>query len=431
MKTARIITLSIVALALLFLASPAAWAGCGCDHPTPCPTPVMPGFASPGDTVELTGGGFTLDLGGNEIEFKKGKSKEYKAKKRLKTKINGDLMKDGDTKLEEKVNVGATDEEHLRVAVPRGSHNKEKKLVGPVDIKVKGGKDCKEKDEEHLRVAVPRGSHNKEKKLVGPVDHKVKGGKDCKEKLAEYKDQLLFLSRPLTLEEDEGHYIFVDYPIAVDSSGVIYIPLDLSNIQDAMNFAVYIDNVPLDFGSNDVLMYNKDGFNLNLFTLDVDGYEKQWGAWYGAQALQNADPMKSDIVTYWRHDFYEYHAAHEPGGSHYAHTRNEDGHLVHADGTIHVDHDRLVVAVSGILRDVKQPENVDKMKLLEGGRIKNAEIHVLQLKTDDHAAFQHLNQEQEQALSVYKVGTPYKSTFQTFTNVDDIYDYEFEILEEE
>ncbi len=394
MKTARIITLSIVALALLFLASPAAWAGCGCDHPTPCPTPVMPGFASPGDTVELTGGGFTLDLGGNEIEFKKGKSKEYKAKKRLKTKINEDLMKDGDTKLEEKVNVGATDEEHLRVAVPRGSHNKEKKLVGP-------------------------------------VDHKVKGGKDCKEKLAEYKDQLLFLSRPLTLEEDEGHYIFVDYPIAVDSSGVIYIPLDLSNIQDAMNFAVYIDNVPLDFGSNDVLMYNKDGFNLNLFTLDVDGYEKQWGAWYGAQALQNADPMKSDIVTYWRHDFYEYHAAHEPGGSHYAHTRNEDGHLVHADGTIHVDHDRLVVAVSGILRDVKQPENVDKMKLLEGGRIKNAEIHVLQLKTDDHAAFQHLNQEQEQALSVYKVGTPYKSTFQTFTNVDDIYDYEFEILEEE
>ena len=61
------------------------------------------------------------------------------------------------------------------------------------------------------------------------------------------------------------------------------------------------------------------------------------------------------MFTYWRHEFYTYDAAHQPGGEYYAQTENEDGYLLHKDGTVHVDHGRLVVAIAGKLRDPRDP----------------------------------------------------------------------------
>jgi len=380
MKAAKITTLMIVALAVIFLASPKVWAGCGCDHPTPCPTPITPPFASPGDPITLKDMDFLIDDAGYEVKFERGDADhKMDLKERLEIKICDTIKKKYETKFEDKAeNQLATIYGQLEANTCAGEFDKERDFTGPLDIKVKGHEDKN-------------------------IDDK-------------YEDLLVSLGRPLKLEEAEGHYIFVDFPIAVDSSGVVYIPLDLSNIQAAMNFAVYIDNLPLDFGTNDVIIYNKDGFNLNLFTLDVDGFEKQWGDWYGAQAVETADKKKSNFLTYWRHDFYEYHAAHQPGGSHYARTENEDGHLVHPDGTIHVDHDRLVVAVSGMLRDKDHPEDPERMKQLKGGRILKAEIHVLQLKTDDPDAFKHITDEQMKALSVYNLGSPYTPEFFPITD---------------
>jgi len=69
---------SFIALLLVFMMSSLSWAGCGCDHPTPCPTPIMPGFASPGDPIKLTEMDFILDEEGYEVEFKKGKMAKKK-----------------------------------------------------------------------------------------------------------------------------------------------------------------------------------------------------------------------------------------------------------------------------------------------------------------------------------------------------------------
>ena len=381
MKTTNITALLIVAVAAIFLGSPDVWAGCGCDHPTPCPAPIMPAFASPGDPIKMTEMDFKVDDEGYKVEFKEGDAHhKTELKETLKIKFCDSIKKRFQTDFEDKAEHQlATVPGELKVNTCAGEFDKERDRTGPMDIKVKGHED-------------------------GDLDDK-------------YEDLFVYLGRPLKLEQSQGHYIFVDFPIAVDSAGVAYIPLDLSNIQAGMNFAVYINNLPLDFETNDVLIYNKDAFNLNLFTLDVDGYEKQWGDWFGAEAVNNADPKKSDYITYWRHDFYEYHAAHQPGGSHYAHTENEDGHLVHPDGTVHVDHDRLVVAVSGLLRDKDQPENPDKMEQLEGGRILKAEIHILQLKTDDPQAFSHMTAEQVKDLSSnHKLGSPYTSEFFPITD---------------
>ncbi len=319
-----------VLLGALLPTTPDVWAGCGCDHPVPCPAPVMPGFASPGDRIKLTGEDFMAEDDELEVVFGSGKKKMT-------------------------VEAVARDDETLFVNVPSSSHSK--RLVGPMPIKVK----------------------------------------DDSSVIAKYnEDQFTYLDEPLELEEADGHYVFTKHRIAVDTFGVLYIPLDLSKIEAAMNFMVFIEGLPLEFGADDTLIFNKDGFNLNLYSLDVEGYEKQWGDWYGAQGMENSNPENSDLFTYWRHDFSEYHAAHEPGGEYNPMTENEDGYLVHPDGTIHVDHDRLVVAVAGKLRD---PSDPDQMTDLTPGSVRKVKIHVFQLMTDDPDAWLHLSPEQEKALA--------------------------------
>ena len=70
----------------------------------------------------------------------------------------------------------------------------------------------------------------------------------------------------------------------------------------------------------------------------------------------------SGIVTYWRHEFRTYAAAHAPGGSH---ELGEEGR--HPDGTLHVDHEHLVIAVSGLERDKKVPWDLGKAERLAPG----------------------------------------------------------------
>jgi len=354
MNRSRIVSLAVFLLAALFLSAPDLWAGCGCDSPAPCPQPVLPAFASPGDTVVLTGSGFSTGKHGNEVKFGRAFT----------------------------VKVAAQDAEHIRVEVPGSKSTAEQAAVGPMPIRVKTGKQI----------------------------------------TAEYSaDLFTYLSRPLVLEEGQGHYLFLGVPLAVDSSGVLNVPIDLSGITEAMNFAVYIRNLPLDFEENDVLVYNKDGFNLNLFTLNVEGVEKQWGEWYGVKVLGTADRAASDLMTYWRHDFREYRAAHSPGGDYYPVVNG-----LHPDGTIHVDHDKLNVAISAMLRDPLDPENPDKLQPLTPGKIAWAEIHILQLQTEDPFSFEHLTPEQEEALSVYKLATPHTSGFKSI-DAQQVSQYCFEL----
>ena len=346
MKRQKTTILMVLTLATLLLASPDVWAGCGCDHPTPCPTPVMPGFSSPGDRIKLTGEDFSTEEDGNKVSF-------------------------GESYMKMTTEAVARTPETLFVNVPDRSYASY--MVGPMPIQVKKGY-----------------------KTVAEYD----------------KDQFTYLEKPLVLEEGQGHYIFSGFRIAVDTFGVIYIPLDVSKILASTHFMVFIEDLPLEFGTEDTLIFNKDGFNLNLFTLDVEGYEKQWGDWYGAQGISNSDPTQSDMFTYWRHDFYAYNAAHQPGGEYYTHTENEDGYLLHDNGSIHVDHDRLVVAIAGKLRDSKDPENLDKMTSLTPGNIRGVKIHVLQLQTEDPNVWEHLSPEQEAVLANnLKVATPYYPGF--------------------
>ena len=365
MKRQKTTILMVAALTALLLTTPNVWAGCGCDHPTPCPAPVMPPFASPGDTVKLSGDDFSTEDSGNKVSFGSGFSKSVTYKK-------------------------AKNTEQLVTDTPDDWSSSY--TIGPMPIKVENN---------------------------GSV-------------VAEYSsDDFTYLNDPLVLDEGQGHYLFYDYTLAVDSFGVLYIPLDLTNISEATNFMVYIDDLPLEYTADNVLIYNKDGFNLNLFTLDVEGIEKQWGEWYGVQGMENQNPNGSNAMTYWRHEFHTYKAAHAPGGEYYAPTENEDGYLVHNDGTIHVDHDRLVVAVNGKLRDPNNPDDESAMTSLKPGKVARVNIHILQLQTDDPDVWDNLSAEQEQILVANRmVTTPSTSGFVPY-NPSDLNGYDFSFPWEE
>ena len=59
----------------------------------------------------------------------------------------------------------------------------------------------------------------------------------------------------------------------------------------------------------------------------------------------------SDALTYWRHEFRSYKQDHRRNDVH----RTDDDADWHADGTPHIDHDRIVVAISGMLMSGSRP----------------------------------------------------------------------------
>ena len=162
--------------------------------------------------------------------------------------------------------------------------------------------------------------------------------------------------------------------------GTLLIPIDVSQVLEPTQFAFILRDLAYTFEPEDVVIYNADGVDLTLFTLDVeDATQRQWGSYYGWDVEDDTNLVgtvydrkvkkskkmetESDVFTYWRHEFHTYWQAHQPGGTHEV---SEDGfHL--ADGTVHIDHDHLVIAISGLKLDGKHPEDLSRAEPLYGG----------------------------------------------------------------
>jgi hypothetical protein len=265
-----------------------ARAGCGCDHPLPAWAPVMPSFGYPGSTVRIDGNGSSFKVGTTyAVAF---------------VNPSGRTVS---------VSVVARNTASIDVTVPTGL------LTGPIAIKVTAKQFSK--------------AYGKEFFTALPLPRRVPAG-----------DAVLLVN---------------DYMGAVSSDGTLLIPFDLTDVADPTQFALAVLGKALRFTPADVVFYNKNGFDLTLFTMQVDDpTQRQWGSYYGwdvktdagiVQTIYDtkvwgsvAQDAQSDLVTYWRHEFHGYRAAHAPGGSHEV---NVSG--FHADGTVHVDHDFLILAI--------------------------------------------------------------------------------------
>ncbi len=194
---------------------------------------------------------------------------------------------------------------------------------------------------------------------TGPAETRI-WAKGCSEtalgtaKETIQSSHLTVLSQRLPIVEASGTFYYTTLA-AVDAEGTILVPFDLSEVRDPTQFFVTMWGLPLRFDESGVVYFNADEFNLKLFesaVLDPDDY--QWGRYYGVLVEPSGDPLlHSDVLSYWRHEFHTYEEAHRPGGTH-----EEQPNGLHPDGTVHVDHDLLVAAISGTINGRKPKPGV-------------------------------------------------------------------------
>ena len=296
-----------------------ATAGCGCDHPPAGWAPLMPTFGSPGKPIRLNPP--------SGMEFLPGAP--Y-----LVTIGGVDVV------------VVAEHTTHLSTDVPAGA------AVGPTQVHISG----------------PDWTHQYAK-----------------------TDFTVMAAAPMVPEQD-GLFAVWDFEASISEDGTLMVPFNLSQVSEATQFLMVLKGLPLTFQQDDVVFYNADGIDLTLFTLMVDDpTQRQWGSYYGWDVEQDRGFKRrvykkkimgwlgstfSDQITYWRHEFLTYKAAHAPGGTHEV---DPTGYHT-GDGTLHVDHDHLVLAVSGKLRDATKPP--EQWNALSPGKEK-VDVFVMTIQSEN------------------------------------------------
>ena len=149
--------------------------------------------------------------------------------------------------------------------------------------------------------------------------------------------------KPLMLLEDVGQVSFSNYQAAVGRDGTVYFSLDVSNIHHPRTFQGQALGYPLHFTGEDVVFVNTQGFLMQLLDPDIRG-------------LFTLDPATGDAAStglrYARHEFNSFAFLHADKQVHEIDPQNPDWHI---DGSPHIDHDHLIMAVSGLLSDGSVP----------------------------------------------------------------------------
>ncbi len=175
---------------------------------------------------------------------------------------------------------------------------------------------------------------------MGPTMIEIKGpGRDFRIT----KDDFTVMQAPIVLEEGDGETIAKCYSAAVTTDHVVLIPLDISAIDDHMIFSGLGENYPLLFDASDVMIYNTQGFLMQLLTTpNAVGI-------YTIEDPGNPDSME---LTYDRHEFNTYRQQHAHTGGY---GLDPSDAAWHTDGTYHVDHNRLVLAIRGTVENQGLP----------------------------------------------------------------------------
>jgi hypothetical protein len=131
------------------------------------------------------------------------------------------------------------------------------------------------------------------------------------------------------------------FKAGVGRDGTLYIPVDVSEVRNATSFVAQGLDYELAFGPDDVTMYNEQGFLMQRLDPKDPGLFHIEGGTDGA----------SHVLGYWRHEFRTYQQEHRRIKDRYL----SDDPAWHDDGTRHVDHDHIVVAIHGTLPDGGAP----------------------------------------------------------------------------
>jgi hypothetical protein len=145
------------------------------------------------------------------------------------------------------------------------------------------------------------------------------------------------MQAPLVLQEGDGETIAKCYSAAVTADHIVLIPLDITAIDDHILFNGLGEGYPLLFRASDVMIYNTQGFLMQLLTTPNA---------QGIYEIEDYGQPDSLALTYDRHEFVTYRQQHAHVGGL---GLDPLDHAWHTDGTYHVDHNRLVLAIKGVV----------------------------------------------------------------------------------
>jgi hypothetical protein len=148
---------------------------------------------------------------------------------------------------------------------------------------------------------------------------------------------------PLPLPDAEGEYAWSRFTAAVSRAGVVYFSIDLAGITAPYTFRSWAEGYPLQFTVDDVLFYNRQGFLMQRLDENMPGL---------GTVRENKNANNSDRLLYSRHEFATYFLQHEERQLHEVATDDPSWHL---DGTLHIDHEHLIVAIAGRFADGSLP----------------------------------------------------------------------------
>jgi hypothetical protein len=174
---------------------------------------------------------------------------------------------------------------------------------------------------------------------IGPTAIDVKGpGRDFRIAASDFT----VMQAPLVLQQGDTETIATCYRAAVTANNVVLIPLDITAIAEHMIFDGLGEKYPLLFTASDVSIYNTQGFLMQLLTPQNAGI-------YAIEDPGNPDSLE---LTYDRHEFNTYRQDHSHIGGL---GLDPSDPAWHVDGSYHVDHNHLVLAIRGTVENVGPP----------------------------------------------------------------------------
>lgn len=154
-------------------------------------------------------------------------------------------------------------------------------------------------------------------------------------------DAFTVAAQPISLHDFAEGITRDGYRTGVGRDGTVYVPVDVGSVNGATTFVGQTEGYPLQFGPGDVTMYNGQGFLMQVLRPgDASLYR-----------IAQGDLTRGTKLSYWRHEFGTYKQEH----------RRRDNRAVegetdwHVDGTYHVDHDHIVVAIRGVMPNGQPP----------------------------------------------------------------------------